>query len=609
MDNDIKHLYAIIRKPQEGKTFICLKNISMNNDNIHIIVTMNTIKSNNQFFERAFERFGNKICILNSKGSSNNEYNQTNNIYDILKYIKKKDCNIIICCAHPKRFRQSISDLIEEIDDSRRINKFISIHIDEAHAYVPSYSDDITSINSQEIIDRIYMYSASPFKIWVPKNSRGNDIFKNIYVIDIAKQFEIMKSDKYFGVKDCEHHIIDCSKAELISDEIPKDLIENWIEKEKEREKLLLKNKFYFNRFPFSLGNEIKLLSNTKYILEKMNGNEIKNNEFSYNFVPAYVRKVTHYSIMEIILSLYDNAMVILINGDGSRIFYIEDNSYIMENMIEENEPSKQIQRYIEKYQNRPFFITGFTCVGMSVTFINENIGNFDNVIFNHEHYFNQPEILYQLCRFLFNYIVWSNTDNIKKTKLFVSSKETLQICLDYENQIDKIDNELSGAVLTQDQVMGNIKIKRKKIPKEKKFALLDKYIKHFNVTTFNVENGNDEEIFNKVMKYCADFKFSGNTSKISTRSIPKKNKDGFYECSLTSKKTVLFDPSGLKNKLKNRYNKTDLFFITKNSRKYFRIFVAYHDESDKTDYVWYVRTMELEENEEVRKILDGLTK
>ena len=62
MDNDIKHLYAIIRKPQEGKTFICLKNISMNNDNIHIIVTMNTIKSNNQFFERAFERFGNKIC-------------------------------------------------------------------------------------------------------------------------------------------------------------------------------------------------------------------------------------------------------------------------------------------------------------------------------------------------------------------------------------------------------------------------------------------------------------------------------------------------------------------------------------------------------------------
>ena len=43
MDNEIKHLYAIIRKPQEGKTFICLKNISMNNDNIHIIVTMNDL--------------------------------------------------------------------------------------------------------------------------------------------------------------------------------------------------------------------------------------------------------------------------------------------------------------------------------------------------------------------------------------------------------------------------------------------------------------------------------------------------------------------------------------------------------------------------------------
>ena len=69
------------------------------------------------------------------------------------------------------------------------------------------------------------------------------------------------------------------------------------------------------------------------------------------------------------------------------------------------------------------------------------------------------------------------------------------------------------------------------------------------------------------------------------------------------------FDPSGLKNKLKNGYDRTALFQITKNSRKYFRIFVAYHDKSDKTDYVWYVRTMELKENEEVRKILNGLTK
>jgi len=51
------------------------------------------------------------------------------------------------------------------------------------------------------------------------------------------------------------------------------------------------------------------------------------------------------------------------------------------------------------------------------------------------------------------------------------------------------------------------------------------------------------------------------------------------------------------------------LYAIIRKPQESKRIFVAYHDKSDKTDYVWYVRTMELEENEEVRKILNGLTK
>ena len=49
---DPKHLYAIIRKPQEGKTFICLENISQNDEYVHFVLTMNTIKSSRQFFQR-----------------------------------------------------------------------------------------------------------------------------------------------------------------------------------------------------------------------------------------------------------------------------------------------------------------------------------------------------------------------------------------------------------------------------------------------------------------------------------------------------------------------------------------------------------------------------
>ena len=49
--DDEKYLYAIIRKPQEGKTFICIKDIEQNPNHLHIIITMNTIKSTNQFLE------------------------------------------------------------------------------------------------------------------------------------------------------------------------------------------------------------------------------------------------------------------------------------------------------------------------------------------------------------------------------------------------------------------------------------------------------------------------------------------------------------------------------------------------------------------------------
>ena len=66
MDEE-KYLYAIIRKPQEGKTFVCLENIKMSKEHIHIVITMNTLTSNKQFLERSIEFFGKDICVFNSR--------------------------------------------------------------------------------------------------------------------------------------------------------------------------------------------------------------------------------------------------------------------------------------------------------------------------------------------------------------------------------------------------------------------------------------------------------------------------------------------------------------------------------------------------------------
>jgi glycerophosphoryl diester phosphodiesterase len=120
-----KCLYAIIRKPQEGKTFICLENIQSSPESYHLIITMNTIKSNLQFFERAKARFGRNICVFNSRGNKKDEnpdYLHAKDVNGVKKHLKNGS-NVVIMCAHHKRFDQCILDLLEEIDDSQRIRK------------------------------------------------------------------------------------------------------------------------------------------------------------------------------------------------------------------------------------------------------------------------------------------------------------------------------------------------------------------------------------------------------------------------------------------------------------------------------------------------------
>ena len=60
-------LRLIIRKPQSGKTYICIKDIETTPTDLHIVMTMNTIKSNKQFLGRVIEKMGGEnIIIYNS---------------------------------------------------------------------------------------------------------------------------------------------------------------------------------------------------------------------------------------------------------------------------------------------------------------------------------------------------------------------------------------------------------------------------------------------------------------------------------------------------------------------------------------------------------------
>ena len=608
-DDGEKLFYAIIRKPQEGKTFICLENIARTPDQIHLIITMNTIKSNLQFFERAHERFGGKICVFNSrvgkKGQGENKFNHAKEVLGVKNHITKGGVEIIIMCAHPKRFDQSILELIAELNDSKKFKSQIVIHIDEAHAYVPTWRGEIIQMNCFPIIERIYMYTATPFNLWIDTHDAfGDELYKRIYIVDVEEQYGIIKSDKYFGVKDCSH-IVSQVDIPLISNIIPKDFIKVWGD---DKQRAIVDSgkhlQWYGNQWYFQLGNEQMYLSYVDFTLKQLNGVGIKQDKFTLNFVPGYCRKLTHYAIMKIILEIYKESVVIIVNGDGTNEFVIDDSTKeIKASKIEHlNEPAEQVKSIIEKYPNRPLFITGFHCVSMSVTLINEEIGNFDNVIFSHEQYNQTPDVQYQLCRFLFNYIGWKNPKNIKKTKLYTNSKVCLESCLEYEKQVDIIDSQMKGSVRSKEEVIGNVPVKIKEIPKERLHSKLEPYAKVV-VKSFPVSDGDDLEVYENMIRHWETFM----GKKPVRKSIPEKV-DDFYKCSTTGKPSVLENPGELKKMIKSwRFDSN--YMLKSGKNKYARIYVAYDDKEDPSEYTWLIRMMEIEDCPKVKDIwkwIDG---
>ena len=608
LEVDHKYIYAIIRKPQEGKTFICLEQINQNKETLHIIVTMNTIKSNLQFFERASQKFGDKICVFNSKSPKSTVYKHAKDVIEVLKEIDS-GCDIIIMCSHYKRYNTSISDLLSLLSDSCKFKKNINIHIDEAHEYIPKYRDKIIEMNNNSIVERLFMYSATPFSIWMnPYECDKYDLFKKVYIVDVEDQYGIIKSDKYYGVKDCEFISTLEFRSMGLAETFMNNVINKWgTSKNKEALEILGKG-FYQDNYPFSLGNEIELLSHVETVLCNLYYKKlILNDKFSYNFVPGYIRKLTHYAIMEIIIKIYSRAIVIIINGDGTNGYMYNPigKEPIMLPLEHYNEPSEQIYNFIKDYKDRPVFITGFHCVGMSVTFINEKLGNFHNVLLTHNQFINQPSILYQLCRFVFNYKSWMDTTNICNTNIYSNIRATYDTCIKYEKQIEVINDTMCGSLRSLDEVVGEIPVKAKKIPKERKHSPLEKYAKVLCNKRFIVdEEDNPEEILDKLR--VAFRNFMG--KELKGKSMPSKNKEGLYECSTTAKCEVHYNPHKIESWAK-KCKWYSNYQLVHGKYRYARVYIAYEEPGNPNEYTWILRRMEITNCEEVNDIWDKIKK
>ena len=605
-------LSLVIRKPQDGKTFICITNIINDKKSIHIVMTMNTLSASTQFLCRIAEKIGSKkIIVFNSKKDTAGDCYYARTLEDVWRLITKHpDIQVIVCCANEIRIKLSVIDLIARADDSeifRRSNRMFTIHIDEAHKYIPANQSCIRTYNASPSVNSIIGYSATPDGIW--SKNQADPLFHSIFIRDVEKELDIIRSRYYFGVKDCEFHILEeeMTHAHVISSANINPVISQTALIRSGMNDLNHKTLFG-EKWRFDLGNELLLLSTIYQILTRM---RISADSFSYHFVPGYGRKATHYEIVDLLLKICPNANIISVNGNGFELYRIrasDNKSYNVnsgnsilsmassEDRARLGQPSNMIQELIKLTPNCPTFITGFACVGMSVTLINESLGNFDSVIMAHQHY--SRDKLYQLCRFLCNYTYWSPAGraNIKHTQFYSLTTSVKDICLDYEVTIEHISAECTGKNCSLRDIGGF----EPEEPSARELKSLDlKSIKLSDpdrtFKQFKVYEGNDEEQWEKVKKF-----YEVITGKLLTKKSSPTQVDGFYECSTTA--GVVKQSIGNIKRL-DKQSWWSLFQLTE-SLSYARIFVGYDNLDDPSEYTIFIKYAKLEDSEENKSIL-----
>jgi hypothetical protein len=235
----------------------------------------------------------------------------------------------------------------------------------------------------------------------------------------------------------------------------------------------------------------------------------------------------------------------------------------------------------------------------MSVTLINENLGNFDNVIMAHQHF--GEDKLYQLCRFLFNFMAWSaaGKEKIKKTNFHSLTKSVVDTCLQYEQHVERLSTDFAGKLCTLREIDG-LEPDELSQREKKREALGSIRIVNTDLwKKFKVYDNNDDEMWDKANAFYKSV--LGKDMKGRANPKNKKDEDGFYHCSTTGHSTRQRNDA-IKNMASQSWWST--FQLLPNHTEYARVFVGYDNLEDNTEYTIYIKNVRLENTDDTLAIL-----
>ena len=344
---------------QLGKTFTAiskiLAEILQDNDlgrSIHIIFTMNTLLNNKQFAKRleTIEKTYGKgsICVFSSKYDG--KYKHVKNRLELQGLCAdESSCpRVVVMCSNTRRYDDGVEFL--KVINKNKINIIRAFaYYDELHKYITdSLRSQIEQIHNLDIVKGITALTASPDKIW-----QESGFWSKIKLI----QLDDFSDSNYSGYKDMIFNCIDDFFTNPYIRPRPFDF------DEMDRQTIgFIDN--VLRKYPEILGD------NTR------------------SFIPAHIRRTGHNAVRDLVFSINNNAIVVVINGFEKTLQYNDyfGNTKTLALTSEDEELCETISRLVlhHKLQNRPIVITGLLCVGMGQTLTHKLLGSFTSAIFSH---------------------------------------------------------------------------------------------------------------------------------------------------------------------------------------------------------------------------------
>ena len=174
-------------------------------------------------------------------------------------------------------------------------------------------------------------------------------------------------------------------------------------------------------------------------------------------FIPGHLKRSSHLEIRDLAFEVNWQSVVIVLNGYLKKIFWQNKKNETMDGIdinCNDEELSTVVYNILQKrkFLKRPIIYTGFICIGMGQTLVNEELGNFTSGILGHPD-LNNDEIYQLFGRITGRMRHWKT---FKPTTVYCPSI-TKYRCQVMEHCSKAISNDHNGEVVSREDYLSPI--------------------------------------------------------------------------------------------------------------------------------------------------------